>query len=366
MSRVITALFIILMMPSLAAASSVVRAGGESNFAVDQLVEGDFYWLANEVVVSGEVTEDLLVAAGQVSVNGKIGADAAIIAGVVSMDGTVTDDLRIVAGEVEIAGEVNGDLVVIAGSLKVLSTAKITGDLLFFGEEADISGQVGKSIFGTSGKIRIDGVVGGDVEVKTNSLSLGDRTEITGFVKYTSAEDLFRSQDAQVSGKVIKEEPFINTASNDFKDLLIPFLIILFSSLVWFLLFPNLLKKVSDQASAHLLRSTLIGFGIMFLVPIAAVILFISTLGGLLGMTMIMIYFSLFALCFTVMGVVGGALLYKLMKKPWTVNISLVLLGTSVTYLLAFVPIVGMPIVALLLLATLGSLATVLYRVARN
>src|SRR3989344_4713335 len=113
MSRFATLLVVILAIPSVALASSVMRTGEAVSVAADQAVEGDFYGLGNDVTVSGEVTDDLLV----------------------------------MAGEVTVAGEVQGDLVVLAGTLKVLSTAKISGDILFFGTDAEISGEVGKSIF---------------------------------------------------------------------------------------------------------------------------------------------------------------------------------------------------------------------------
>src|SRR3989344_5008966 len=155
MSRFATLLVVILAIPSVALASSVMRTGEAVSVAADQAVEGDFYGLGNDVTV---------------------------------------------------AGEVQGDLVVLAGTLKVLSTAKISGDILFFGTDAEISGEVGKSIFGTSERMRVEGVVSGDIDVKTGTLTLGERADITGMVKYASSNEIVRAQNARVAGQVIQNE----------------------------------------------------------------------------------------------------------------------------------------------------------------
>src|SRR3989344_3639114 len=98
MSRFATLLVVILAIPSVALASSVMRTGEAVSVAADQAVEGDFYGLGNDVTVSGEVTDDLLVIAGKVKVNGKTGADLAALAGDVQIDGVIGGDARIVAG----------------------------------------------------------------------------------------------------------------------------------------------------------------------------------------------------------------------------------------------------------------------------
>ncbi len=365
MSRQIIIALLFLLIPAVSLASSVVRTGDESSFAVDQIVEGDFYWLASAPVISGEVTEDLLVLGGEVTATGKVGGDIAVVGGTVDFHGEAEDDVRIVGGEVTVAGEIKGDLVVVAGTLKVLSTAKINGDILFFGGEADISGEVGKSILGTSDRIRVDGLVAGDIQVRTGQLLLGERSVVTGLVKFTSEKELVRAQGAEVGGKVIQDKPIINTNVSEVKDLLVPFLILIFAALVWYLLFSRFLDKVSLQANNHPLRSLLIGFGLFFVTPVAVLILLISTLGSFLGLTLMAIYFALLIISVTVTGVVLGMYLMKLFKKPTTISISMVAIGVTVTYLLLFIPILGPVLFFALWLTTLGALTTFLYRTIR-
>lgn len=363
MSRFAALLVVILAIPSVALASSVMRTGEAVSVAADQAVEGDFYGLGNNVTVSGEVTDDLLVIGGKVKVNGKTGADLAALAGDVQIDGVIGDDARIVAGEVTVAGEVLGDLVVLSGTLKVLSTAKISGDILFFGTDAEISGEVGKSVFGTSERMRVEGIVRGDIDVRTSSLTLGDRADVTGMVKYTSVNELVRSQNARVAGQVVKNEPTIENAT--VRDVMVPLLVLLFAALVWFLLFGRLLDRVSTQVVVHPVRSMLIGFGLFFLIPIAVGILIASMLGSLLGLTLVFAYVALIFAAVTISGVVAGTYIFTLISPKYATGIPSVLFGTSVFFLLMFIPVVGPVLCIALILTTMGALATHLYRTIR-
>lgn len=355
---------VFLVVPLIASASSVMRTGDSINVAVDQAVEGDFYGVANTVIISGEVTEDLLLAAAKINHNGQTGGDLAVIAGSVHVSGVVGDDMRVVAGEVTVEGEVTGDLVVLSGTLNVLSTANISGDILFFGDSANISGNVGKSIYGASDSIRVDGVVGGDVDVKTLALTLGDRAEVAGLVKYTSVNELVRSPQARVAGKIVKNDPVAIDVPT-MRDVVVPFLVLLFAALVWQFMFSKLLTKVVNQVADHTGRSFLIGLGIMLVVPMVAIILIVSALGSLLGVTLIFMYLALMLMATTLGGVVLGAYIYKLFSRPVLISIPLVIMGTAVFFALPFIPFVGIVCFIAIHTITLGALATHIYRSLR-
>ena len=364
MNKLAAFIFLLLLFPVTTFASSVIRSGENISIATDQTVEGDFYSLSNTSSISGEITGDLLISSAKVTINGKVDSDLAAAAGEVDVHGIIGDDARIVAGEVTIAGEVKGDLVVVASSLKVLSTAKIDGDIIFFGSNADISGVVQKNILGTSESIRIDGTVGGDIDIKTNTLTLGDRTDVTGMIKYTSANELVRAQNARVTGKVVKNDPVI-IKNDGLRDLMIPLLIMLFAALVWFLFFRRMLNAVVLQTNKHPLRSMLVGFGLFFLIPIASMILLISTLGSLLGVTLLFIYFVLTLISLTISGIIISSYLAKLINKPTEVTMPLVIIGTLVAFACMFVPVVGFFVFIAALLTTLGALTIYLYRLVK-
>ena len=364
-----TTAFALFLIPTVAWGSSTVRTGEMISVSPDQIVEDDFYGMGNSVLVSGEVVGDLLVGSAELTVNGKVGSDLTVASARVDIHGTVNDDVRILAGEVLVAGEVKGDLVVVAKALKVLDSAKIEGDILFFGTDADISGVVGGNIFGnTKEKIRVDGEVKGDIDIKTLALTLGDKANIGGGVKYTSLNELTRAQNAHVNKDIVRNDPISDVeGSNIIKNILILFFILGFSSLVTYLFFPGFMRKVIVNTRTHLLRNTIIGFAVLFLMPIAASILIISILGGLLGGILLMVYFLLLIASIILMGATAGSFIARTTANNYgDVPILFVLLGAFSLIALLFIPIVGPIIFVGLLLMTLGSLTVNIYRFLRN
>ncbi len=358
-------IFALFLFPSIVWGASIVRTGEMISITPDQVVEDDFYGMGNAVVVSGSVVGDLLVAGGELTLNGKIGKDLAVLAGQVDVHGNVGDDARIVAGEVTIAGEINGDLVVIAQNLKVLSTAKINGDILFFGSDADISGVVTGSILGTNEKMRLDAEVGGSVDISTNNFVLGDNSKVADNVKYTSTNELTRAQNSQVTNDIVRNDP-IYKEDNQIKNFLIVSLVTLFASLVWYLFFRKLLQKIVFHSNEHIVRNFFIGFGIFFLLPIASLILIASTLGSLLGMFLLFSYALLVLASFITAGVIVGSFIGKLYPGSGDVQIVFITFGVFSLIGLIYIPVIGPIILTGLILLTLGSVATTLYRLLRS
>ena len=359
--------FALFFIPTTVWGASIVRTGEMVTVTPDQIEEDDFYGMDNRVVITAEVTGDLLVGSADITVNGKVGTDITVASARVDIHGTVGDDVRALAGEVVVAGEVKGDLVVIAKTLKVLSTAKVGGDILFFGTNADISGTVGGDIFGTNEKIRVDGEVKGNIDITTAALTLGEKANIGGGVKYSSFNEITRAQNAHVTNDVVRNDPIYQSEENSvIKTVLIPFFILAFASLVWYLFFRGFLQKVVISTRAHILRNPLIGFAVLFLMPIAAIILIISALGSLLGGALLVAYILLLITSLITMGVIAGSFIARTATNSGDVSIAFILLGVFSVNPLFYVSLVGPIMLAGLLLMTLGAVTVNIYRFLRS
>lgn len=366
MNRLFIYIFALLLIPATAWGASVLRTGEMVSIAADQVVEGDFYGLGNSIVISGSVMDDLLIMGADITINGEIGTDLALMAGRVDIHGNIGDDARIVAGEVVVAGNVKGDLVVVARNLQVLSSARIEGDILFFGTEADISGAVGGNVLGYfNNKVRIDGEVGKGLDITTGNLILGDKASIGDSVKYTSLSELTRAQNAHVTNSIVRSDPILKE-ENLAKNLLIPFLITVFASLVVYLFFRSFLQKVIVNSQNHALRNMLIGLSVLFVLPVAAVILLVSTLGSLLGVILLLVWFTLLVTTFVVAGVVTGSFLVKPLSRLGEVSVVYIVLGVLAIHTLAYIPVVGALVLLGIMLMTLGSISVQLYRLIKS
>lgn len=336
-------------------ASSVVRNGETIALKAEQVVEGDFYGIGSTVAVSGEVTRDAITIGGTVTVNGSIGEDLLGLGGTVDIDGTIADDVRVVAGVVEVSGEVLGDLVVIAGELKVLSTAKVQGDILFYGTRADIAGEVGKDILGTSEQLRVDAKVAGAINVQSGLLTLGDQAQVGGNVIYTSPNELVRGQNASVVGDVSHTKVVPQVAFGA-KEAAVLYLVVLFAALACFLFFRTFSLGVATAVLNRPWRSALLGLGALFAVPVVAIVLLVSTLGSIVGFTLLFSYGAIISFTFAVMGFVATVAMLRWYAPTKTVDVWWLTLGSFLLLVSVFIPLVGPIVFISLFCVTVGAI----------
>lgn len=350
-----------------AQANVIVRTGETVSVAEDQDITGDFYAAASIINISSKVEGDLVAAGGRVTTNGEVTEDVLVIGGSVDVHSPVGDDLRVVGGEVVIAEPVTGDVFVIGGSVSILSTASVGGDVLVFGGDVEISGPVGGDILGHSGTLRIDGAVAGDVNVTTNSLTVGERADIGGSVTYVSSQLVERSPAATIGGDLLRNDPVVISAPSNFKNILVPVLVVLFTVLVWFLIARRFLEKVVMSAAARRPRPVLIGLGTLLLAPFAITILMVSVLGTFVGIITLFAYILLILVSIVALMPLAGHLILKVFNQP-TTEVTLVTLGAGVVtvFLLMIIPVIGPVLIFGLFILTLGALVDTVVHSASN
>jgi len=340
-----------------ASASSVVRTGDTVSIAEDKLIEGDFYSATGKMNLSGEVQGDAVIASSQVTVNGKIDEDAMFFGGTVDVYGTIGDDLRVVAGETTIAEPVMGDVLVVGGVLTILSSASVAGDVILVTGKATIEGSVGGDILGWSNDLRIDAPVSGDVSVTVNTLTLGDKANISGSVQYVSRELAIQAQGATIDGDLVRNDPVIPAANTSVSAALIPMLIILFSVLAWYLISRKSLTAITNKALRKSVRPALLGFASVILVPFAIVLLTVSVIGMLVGITLFFLYALLLMLALIALPALIGQAMLKLFSRP-TKELTLVSLVVGVfgVMFLAVLPIIGALVLVGVLVLAIGAM----------
>lgn len=364
MKHIVLGVMLLALLPLQALqAQTVVRTGESVSIASDQQIAGDFYTAASILNISGEVTGDVTAVGVQMTLNGTVGADALVIGGNVDIHGSVGDDLRIIGGEVIIAEPVAGDVFVMGGTVRILSTASIGGDLLIYGGDAEVSGAVGGNVQGRVNSLRIDAPVAGNIDVSTLTLVLGDRADVTGSVQYVSTAVLTRSPNAMVDGDVTRNDPVAPESPNTIKSLAVPFLVLLFSVLVWFMVARGFLQRIVDRALVRTARPSLLGFITFLSAPLIIVILTVSVLGTLVGITAFFAYALAILLSFVSAGAVLGQFIMNFKKgAPKTISLAALFIGVLTVTLCLFIPFVGPVIVLGVFLITLGALIDLVLR----
>lgn len=357
-----SALCFAVLIPTVSA-DTVIRSGASVSIAEEEMIEGDFYSIANVVSVSGVIESDMVAAGGQITLNGKVNDEAFLVAGRVDVHGTVGDDLRIIAGEIVLAEPVMGDVLVIGGSVNILSTASVAGDVVVYAGQATIAGSVGGNVIGMVEDLRVDAPVAGDIDVTTSQITLGSRADIAGSVRYESRQLIERAQEATVSGDLVRSDPLLPGNEVSVRAALIPSLILLFSALVWYLVARRSMRLVAGQALTKSVLPILTGFAVFLLAPIVIGVLLVSVIGTLVGVVLLFAY--LFLVTLSVVGlpaVIGQFLLLLFNRKTTELSLVTLLVGVIAISLLMLLPFVGQILFVGFLLLTLGSLVNLLFR----
>lgn len=342
-------------------ASTVVRAGDAVSIAEEQVIKGDLYSAAGKINISGEIKEDVVAAAGEITINGTVGSNVFLVAGRTEMHGTIGDDLRIISGNTTIAEPVMGDVLVIGGSVNILSTASIAGDVLVFAGDAVIEGSVGGDVFGTVGTLRIDAPVTGDVDVTVTDLTLGDRANIAGSVRYVSDQLVVRSPNAIVAGDMVRNDSALPGSQPNIQSALIPLLVLLFSILVWYLVSRKSLESVVNRSLTKSPRPVLLGLATAILAPVAFVLLFLSMIGTLVSFVVILGYLLFMVLSLIGISAVLGQLLVNVFNRPGKhVTLFSLIVGVISVAVLMLLPVVGQIVLFILIIITFGSIIDLL------
>lgn len=344
------------VVPSVALASPVLRSGEEVTVSEAQAVEGNFYAAGGAVTISGSVEGDLYAASGTVTINGEVADDVVVAAGTTQIHGEVGDDVRVLAGEVTIAGSVGGDLLVLGGIVRVLSTAQIDGDVLFFGGESDLDGDVRGGVSGRAEAVRINGPIRGDVSVvTTRALQLGDQAHVGGDIEYWSVRDAVRAPGSVVVGDMTKHVS-IEGAQEDGISML-PILMLFFTTLVYLTLFKGALVPFMHRSVARFGVYSLIGLGVVLGVPVAAVLLMVSVIGMPVGAALFLLWGIVLLVSWSLGGLFLGAVLARYLEGEVSLSLKWALLGTLVFALLSYMPYLGPLVVVVVALILIGSMA---------
>lgn len=357
----------IAFIPMFSEASPIIRSGETISIDATQVLQGDFYGMAQKVSISGIAEHDVYVAGLNVTINAPIQQDALIVGGTVQIHGEVGDDVRVLGGEVTIGERVKGDVVVYGGTLHILSTAHVEGELIFSGERLQVDGDVDGGIHGFSKTARINALVGGDIEyTATESLSLGERTVVMGNVSYKSMNELVRAQASVVEGTILRNEIGSPETQNALEPLLYMLGILVFATLTVYFFGREYAEKVTQSAVAQLGKNGLIGLAVLIAVPFVGIMLMVSVVGVLVGLVLFMAYVSALILSLVLVAVLLGVYVQKFFTKQTTLRAQTVLIGTFSFSVVALVPVIGPLGIFALMMIIFGTLSKRVFQLIRR
>ena len=167
----------------------------------------DQYVTSTSALVEGRIDGDLTVFTGSLTISGTVTGNVTVFsAGSVTIEesGTVDGSLHGAAPSVTVRGTVGSDMFIAAGSTVVEQSGTVGRDVMAFGGTVRIEGTVERDVRGRAYRTTVDGTVGGDVDIATQSFGISSTAVIGGDVLYRSASEASISDGATIGGTVTK------------------------------------------------------------------------------------------------------------------------------------------------------------------
>jgi cytoskeletal protein CcmA (bactofilin family) len=186
-SAVVVALaFALIASPAFAAE---ILQGDDVIVSSSEVIEDDVYAFGGTVEIAGTIEGDLVATGGRVVVTGDVEGSVNAAGGVITVSGDVGRSVRATGGFVEITGAVADDVFAAGGQVTLASTSEVGRDVIAAGGQVTINGTVEDDMQLSAGAASLNGEVGGDVEIQTETLTVGPGASIGGDLTYQSAEE---------------------------------------------------------------------------------------------------------------------------------------------------------------------------------
>lgn len=320
------------------------------------IVNDDYYAAGGTVKIDADISGDVVVSGGDLFIGHRIQGDVVAAGGTINIRGEILDDVRTAGGEINIDANIADDLIAAGGDLKLSSASTIGGEAWLAGGDVFIAGTIKKGLSVAAGNIRIAGKIQGDVELEGGEIQILEGALIEGDLHYKSPKEAKIHPDAKITGKVTYEPTEWDYPHGGFGIFFSLMMIV--ASIVLFMLFPRFTLSSVGRISADPWKSLSVGFALLVVAPIAAVLLMSIVLGMWVGLSILALYFVALLLGFLIacffLGERGAKLLHKELTttthRILSVTIAIILLG-----LIQLIPVIGGLLTFALLLLGLGA-----------
>ncbi|MBN2096025.1 hypothetical protein JW752_01350 [Candidatus Peregrinibacteria bacterium] len=361
----IIALLSIFLIPTLAFALNF-EAGEE--ILSTETINDDYYGAGGTIQMESNVNGDLILGGGRIMVNSVVSQDLMLGGGEITIKGEVRDDARVVGGNIMMNALVKDDLIIAGGNIELGESGFVGSDVTVAGGNVVINGQINGNLQGTASNLYINSIIKGNVAlVSVKQLTFGPNGKVMGNLLYRSPAPSKTVNEETVMGVVDYKPTEFAVTNQDFRTIVssviaglsvFSFLSLLLAGLIVLALFrfymPNAVQTVYQKPMA----SVGIGFLVLILTPIIAVLFLITGIGWvfffiLMALWLIALFFA--KLIATLM--IGMKLIRLTDKSGFLRVFGSFSLGALIYVLLTLIPIVGWIIKFALVLMGLGGMA---------
>lgn len=364
---IIMGIVILLLSTAVVNASTLAKLNHNSEEKIkiekDEIINRDVFIINKDLLNKGELIGDVFFIGNILENRGFISGDILGIFPELIVDERIRGNIRGIGRKVKISGEVNRNITLVAKQFWLEDQGRIDGSVTVIGDKVLIEGSVGSDIRGVTNVLTINGIIKGDINVKSKEIHFGKDAIVMGNIRYHSDKELDIPSD-KIKGEIIHIQPktsalkilaikgirnlrIITHISSIASLLLISLLIIKFAQTEY-----NKLYKGLKENSKECLK---LGSLVTFIVPIIFLILAATIIFTPISMMISALYFIVMYISKIPVAIfIGEIIIVKKGYSPLKVLIGLIIL-----VVLGYIPYLG----GVIVLATfiLGSGAIVFY-----
>ena len=337
---------------------------------------GNAYAFGATIVLTAPVAGDLLAGGGSIITAAPIMGDTLLIGGSIISRARVEGDFRAVGGSITTTEPVAGDLIAVGFSVHDGGRAK--GSVFIIAANTELSHGASGPVTIYGNNISLAGDFAEDVTIVAGGrVTLAPDTIIRGTLTYEAPDTAIIPDTAAVMGGISYTNasylPDVGTSR-----------VLAFISVGFFLiariigalmlagllagLFPKFAEAIIDRVSMSrprdILLTILLGFAIVVATPIVVALLMLTLVGIGLALLVFVLYALLLLLALMYAGILtGGVLMRHFLGRDhvfWHDGV----LGMAILSLITLVPFIGLPLVLLLTLFSVGTLLRIFFHFA--
>ena len=296
--------------------------------------KSDVYLSGKDINIDYIVDGNLYVCADTVTINSQIGGDAFIFAKkiIVDKDAYIFNNLFALADSIEIKG--------------------LAYDVYSCSNEITLSGNIYRDIKVTANKITINGVIGRDAYVNCKNIAFNteensSNAKIYGNLSYSAPNEITIPNKVVVGDTKFTQSGFKNISPS---QVIKNYLLSLCTFIVFVLLIYFVLSKCKSDFqkddlklnASSILKTFLLGFLAIVIIPIIAILLLITFIGSTAGLTLLTFYVLLIFISLAIFTITVNKYLCqraKITKTPATIGMLIV--SSLVVSIMTKTPYVG-------------------------
>ena len=347
-----------------AASATEFRKGDFVSVAKNENIKGDIFLTGNHVRVDGTVDGDVFAFGQQLDVGGHVTGDVFCFAQGTRISGQVDGNIRAFTNNITISGDIGRNVLSFNEVLNLDANGKVGRSLTVFGQTLTIDGNIGRDFLAFFDQATLSGNIGGSLQGKGKSLTIGSTAEIDGKTEFEGAKPPTVSAGAKLASppQFTKHEPH---ADHDrgvgyYIWRLIWTAAFVLLGLVIYGLFPRFAAD-TVEAGEHYGAAFGLGVLVTFGLPIAAIIACITIVGLLLGLSTLFLYVIVLLCTGIVVGTIVGRWLLGRTSDYWPL-VARMALGVLLVRIVTSIPFVGGWATLVVILWGMGAISLAVYR----